>query len=143
VKTSGSKGLHVVVALDGSAAYERTRPLAQHVAKVLERQYPKQCISVQNKDRRAGKVLVDWNQNGFTNTTAAPYSLRATPTERVSTPITWDELAAVAQARDATALMFTPTQTLDRLEVHGDLWSGALTTRRASGPRLDRLAALD
>jgi bifunctional non-homologous end joining protein LigD len=143
VKTSGSKGLHVVVPLDGTADYDRTRPLAQQVARALERRYPKQCLSVQNKDRRAGKVLVDWNQNGFTNTTAAAYSLRATATERVSTPITWDELLAVVQARDAAALTFTPGQVLDRVARDGDLWAGVLRTRKASAPRLDRLARLD
>jgi bifunctional non-homologous end joining protein LigD len=143
VKTSGSKGLHVVVPLDGSATYDRTRPLSQHVARVMERRYPQQCISVQNKDRRAGRVLVDWNQNGFTNTTAAPYSLRATATERVSTPITWDELTTAAIAKDRAALTFTPAQILERVATHGDLWSGALDTQRASDTALDRLAAVE
>jgi bifunctional non-homologous end joining protein LigD len=142
VKVSGSKGVHVVAPLDGSVTYERTRPLSQHVAKILERRYPKQCIAVQNKDRRAGRVLVDWNQNGFTNTTAAPYSLRSTSAERVSTPITWEDLAAAVTSRDGSALSFTPVDVLDRIARIGDLWAPLMGSVAPSTPALDRLAAL-
>lgn len=125
VKTSGSKGLHLAVPLDGSATYEQVRPLAQRVADALAAQHPDLVVSVQTKAKRVGKVLVDWNQNGFTNTTACVYSLRATPEPRVSTPITWDELDDALIAGDAGRLAFGPAEVLDRVASRGDLWGAA------------------
>jgi len=125
VKTSGSKGLHLAVPLDGSATYEQVRPLAQRVADALAAQHPDLVVAVQTKARRVGKVLVDWNQNGFVNTTACVYSLRATPQPRVSTPITWDELDDALADGDADQLAFGPAEVLERVTRLGDLWAQA------------------
>jgi bifunctional non-homologous end joining protein LigD len=72
------------------------------------------------KALRPGKVLVDWSQNNPAKTTVAPYSLRARPEPTVSTPLTWDEVAA------ARPLSFTAPQVLARVRAHGDLAAGAL-----------------
>jgi bifunctional non-homologous end joining protein LigD len=122
LKTSGGKGLHVVAPLEGQT-YEQTRPFAQALAQALERQHPGEVVSVQRKEARSGRVLVDWNQNGFTNTTVAAYSLRATPAPLVSTPITWDELDDAMSAGDPGRLRFGPDAVLARLAVHGDLFA--------------------
>ncbi len=124
IKTSGSKGLHVSMPVtDPAFTYDQTRPFAHAVAQGLEQQFPDLVVSVQKKDARGGKILVDWNQNGFTNTTVAAYSLRATPEPRVSTPITWDELDDAMVAGDPTRLAFGPDQVVERIETLGDLWS--------------------
>jgi bifunctional non-homologous end joining protein LigD len=63
-------------------------------------------------------VLIDWSQNNRYKTTIAPYSLRGRPAPTVSTPITWDEVAACRHPND---LVFTADDVLDRVETHGDL----------------------
>jgi DNA primase len=78
------------------------------------------------KDRRSGKVFVDWSQNNTAKTTVAPYSLRAraahgAPT--VSTPLTWDE---VEGCTDAEELVFSPEGVLARIAEHGDIYASAL-----------------
>jgi len=136
IKTSGSKGLHLVVPLDGKSTYDDTRPFAQRLAALLARSHPDKVVAIQRKTERGGKVLVDWNQNGFTNTTVAAYSLRATASPQVSTPITWDELDDALSADDSTLLVFGPDQVLSRIAEHGDLHKAALKTRRATSTRL-------
>ena len=78
----------------------------------LERQLPDRVVATMAKQRRAGRVFVDWAQNHPTKTTIAAYSLRAMPEPTVSTPVTWDE---VEDARDARA----------RPDVHGGRRAGA------------------
>ena len=78
------------------------------------------------KDRRRGKVFVDWSQNNTSKTTVAPYSLRAravhgAPT--VSTPLTWTE---VEECGDPAELVFSPEDVLARIAEHGDLYASAL-----------------
>jgi bifunctional non-homologous end joining protein LigD len=136
VKTSGSKGLHLVVPLDGKSTYDETRPFSQQLAATLARRYPSQVVAIQRKTERPGKVLVDWNQNGFTNTTVAAYSLRATAAPQVSTPISWDELDDALAAGDPQRLVFGPEEVLARVEERGDLHKGALKTRRTTASRL-------
>jgi bifunctional non-homologous end joining protein LigD len=142
VKTTGSKGLHLVVPLDATTSYEILRPLARQVAQAMERRAPKRCISVQDKVRRAGKVLVDWNQNGLTNTTAAAYSLRARTDPTVSTPVTWDEVDQAVAARDASQLRFTSDQVLARIADRGDLWTETPTAGHEELGRLHRWASV-
>ncbi len=121
VKTSGSKGLHVIVPLEGTSTYDDTRPYSQAVAQTLAQRHRDLVVAVQRKELRAGRVLVDWNQNGFTNTTACVYSLRATPTPRVSTPVTWDEIDDALTTADPDRLSFGPDEVLARIATHGDL----------------------
>jgi bifunctional non-homologous end joining protein LigD len=68
---------------------------------------------------RPGKVLVDWSQNNGSKTTVVPYSLRARAHPTVSTPLTWDEVAACQHPAD---LVFTATDLPDRIAALGDLW---------------------
>jgi bifunctional non-homologous end joining protein LigD len=69
---------------------------------------------------RPGKVLIDWSQNNGSKTTIAPYSLRAREHPTVSTPVTWDEVAA---CREVSDLFFTAPDTLARVDEHGDLFA--------------------
>jgi bifunctional non-homologous end joining protein LigD len=77
------------------------------------------------RNLRSGKVLVDWSQNSRHKTTIGVYSLRARPTPTVSTPVTWDEVAAAADGR--AGLVFTTDEVLARVASHGDLFAGAAT----------------
>ncbi len=118
-KTSGSKGMQLTapVSVDSPA---RTSPYARALAERLERQRPDLVVSRMTKALRPGKVLVDWSQNNPAKTTVAPYSLRAKEQPTVSTPLTWDEVAAGAP------LSFTSEHVLERVTDLGDLFAGTL-----------------
>jgi bifunctional non-homologous end joining protein LigD len=134
-KTSGSKGLQVYVPLNSGCTYDQTKPFSKAVAELLEAEAPERVVSRQRKDLRGGKVLVDWSQNDEHKTTVNVYSTRARDRPTVSTPVTWDEVRACAQARDAALLTFTTDDVLRRVGSEGDLFAAALSVTQ----RLPRL----
>ncbi len=127
-KTSGSKGMQLYASVTTSSA-ERTSDYAKRLAERLEAELPKLVVSRMAKDLRRRRVFIDWSQNNPKKTTVAPYSLRARPTPTVSTPVTWDEVAACRKPAD---LSFTADEVLDRVDEHGDLFEPLLT----KGPKL-------
>jgi bifunctional non-homologous end joining protein LigD len=125
-KTSGSKGMQVYVPLNTPASYAATKPFAQGIAQVLERRNPDLIVSDMSKQRRTGKVLIDWSQNDEHKTTVCVYSLRAREQPTVSTPVTWDEVEGVLRSRDADELTFTSDAVLERVAAHGDAFAPVL-----------------
>lgn len=127
VKTSGKKGLQIVVPLtptpcDDVVAY--ARKLAERLASAHGDIFvPTNAIAA-----RTGKVLVDYLQNLPARNTVSVYSLRGTPTPRVSTPVTWDEVGAVSRDED---LRFAPADVARRLAELGDLWADVLDPDQA------------
>lgn len=96
LKTSGGKGYHVVVPLRPSASWEAFHDFARRVAEVMEQKWPDRYTSNVRKIKRGGKIFIDWIRNGRGATSVAPYSIRARKGARVSMPIAWEELDAVA-----------------------------------------------
>jgi bifunctional non-homologous end joining protein LigD len=120
-KTSGSKGMQLYAPVDVSAAPAgagATSAYAKDLAGRLERAHPDLVIARMTKKDRAGKIFIDWSQNNPAKTTVAAYSLRAREHPTVSTPITWDEVAACRRASD---LRFLAGDVLDRVADLGDL----------------------
>ena len=99
-KTSGSKGMQVYVPLNTPTTYDETKAFARALAQLLERRDPELVVSDMSKERRRGKVFVDWSQNDEHKTTVCVYSLRARERPTVSTPLTWDEVEAVVGSGD-------------------------------------------
>ena len=126
-KTSGSKGMQVYVPLNTEAGYEGTKTVALGLAQRLEREHPEAVVSVMEKARRGGKVFIDWSQNDQHKTTVNVYSLRARPRPTVSTPLTWEEVEACWQAKDASKLVFEAPAVLTRVDKMGDLFAPLLT----------------
>lgn len=93
--TTGSRGYHVVVALDRSADYDEVRPFARRVAETLAEDHPDRLTVEQRKEKRGDRVFVDWLRNGYAQLAVAPYALRARPGAPVATPLDWDELGKV------------------------------------------------
>jgi bifunctional non-homologous end joining protein LigD len=122
-KTSGSKGLQLYVPLNTPVTYNETKPFAHALARLLEQRHPGEVLSVMAKDRRKGKVFIDWSQNDDSKTTVCVYSLRARPRPTVSTPVTWDEVAAAVDAGDPNLLVFEAADVLERVERDGDLFA--------------------
>ena len=131
VKTSGSKGMQLYVPLNGKATYEDTRPFAQALAQLIAKQTPDEVLAKMGKKTdRSGKVLIDWYQNNERKTTIAVYSLRARERPTVSTPVTWEEVEAVAESGDGSKLIFEASDVLKRIEKHGDLFAPVLELKQ-------------
>jgi bifunctional non-homologous end joining protein LigD len=123
-KTSGSKGLQLVIPLNTPTTYDDTSQFALAVGQLLERQR-RDVLTNMNRARRPGKVFIDWSQNNRHKTTIAAYSLRARPHPTVSTPVTWQEVGACA-AGDAS-LVFEADDVIARVESNGDLFADVAT----------------
>ena len=126
VKTSGSKGLHMSVGLRPSVDAEQTKAFALALGRILESRDPQSVTVNMAREQRGGRVFVDWSQNDRHKTTVCAYSLRATALPQVSTPVSWDEVAAAIDARDASALQFEADAVLARVDELGDLYAGSL-----------------
>jgi bifunctional non-homologous end joining protein LigD len=95
LKTTGSRGYHVVVPLRREAGFDDVRAFARDLARVLVDRAPDLLTLEARKDKRGDRVLVDVQRNGYGQTAVPPYAARARPGAPVSTPITWDELSRV------------------------------------------------
>jgi bifunctional non-homologous end joining protein LigD len=93
VKTTGGKGLHVVVPLRPASTWEESFEFSRAISEEMERAQPRAYTTSMPKARRRGKILIDYLRNNRGNTSVAAYSTRARPGAPVSTPITWEELA--------------------------------------------------
>ncbi|MFI1957197.1 non-homologous end-joining DNA ligase [Streptomyces althioticus] len=91
VKTSGSKGLHLLTGVRGSSP-EQVSEYAKALAVEAEKAMPRLVLHQMRRSLRPGKVFVDWSQNAARKTTAAPYTLRARAEPLVSAPVTWQEV---------------------------------------------------
>ncbi|HSI80695.1 MAG TPA: non-homologous end-joining DNA ligase [Solirubrobacterales bacterium] len=130
-KTSGSKGLQIYLPLNGDVDFDATKDFARAVAQALERSEPELVVSRQKKELRKGKVLVDWGQNDRAKTTVAVYSLRCRERPWVSTPLTWDEVEALAEEGDPEAVRFEAADVIERIDDHGDLFAPVLELEQA------------
>lgn len=112
-KTSGSRGVHVLVRIRPAWSFTEVRRAALAVAREVERRAPTLATSKWWKEERHG-VFLDYNQNARDRTTASAYSVRPTPDARVSMPLTWDALATCDPAA------FTIATVPGLVAAHGD-----------------------
>jgi DNA ligase D-like protein (predicted polymerase) len=103
-KTSGNRGMHVIVRLERRWSFDQVRRAALALAREVERRAPKLATSKWWKEERHG-VFVDYNQNAKDRTVASAYSVRPTPDARVSAPLGWDEVPDAAPADFTLATM--------------------------------------
>jgi bifunctional non-homologous end joining protein LigD len=94
VKTSGSSGLHILLPLGGACTWEQSRTLGMLISQVISRQLPKIATIVRSPKKRAGKVYLDYVQNGHGRLIVAPYCVRPLPGAPVSAPLRWREVGA-------------------------------------------------
>ena len=123
VKTSGKRGLHVVVPIAPGPSHAEATGFAERVASAVAKVLPDVATVERMKNKRHGKLYVDFGQNGEGRTIVAPYTIRARDGAVVSTPILWDE---VTEELDPTK--FTIRSVLDRVAKKGDLFAGVLAS---------------
>ena len=103
-KTSGSRGMHVIVRIERHWTFDEVRRAALALAREVEGRAPKIATSKWWKEERHG-VFVDYNQNAKDRTVASAYSVRPTPEARVSAPLAWDEVESADPADFTLATM--------------------------------------
>jgi bifunctional non-homologous end joining protein LigD len=124
-KTSGSRGIHVLVPVARRHSFSEAREFAAIVGSALERAHPGLVTTEWSKAKRRG-VLVDANQNRPGATNAMVYSVRPRAGAPVSTPLRWDEVVAGLDPAG-----FTMETVLDRVARHGDLFEGVLAGKQS------------
>jgi bifunctional non-homologous end joining protein LigD len=117
VKTTGSRGYHVVVPLRRGGDFDQVRRFARALAQVLVEREPRLLTLEARKDKRGDRVLVDVQRNGYGQTAVPPYAVRARPGAPVATPITWAELGRVEPDG------YTIRSVRRRLARGGDRWA--------------------
>lgn len=131
-KTSGSRGLHILVRIAPEWSYRDVRLAAETLAREVEHRAPGLATARWWKEERGESVFVDFNQNAKDRTVASAYSVRPLPDARVSTPLTWEEV------RTARPEQFTVPTVMQRFAEIGDPHAGI----DGAVGRLDGLLAL-
>jgi bifunctional non-homologous end joining protein LigD len=135
VKTTGSKGFHIAVPLDGHADFEDVARFAHAVGRRLVERDPDHLTLEFHKADRGGRILVDTGRNGYSATFAAAYSVRARPGAPVSAPCTWREL----ERGEIGPQTFSLRTMARRVTAVGDPWSEIRRQGRSLHRALDRL----
>jgi len=117
LKTTGGKGLHVVLPIEPTP-WEEAKLFTQTVARAMEADDPEHYISTSTKAKRTNKIFVDYLRNSREATAVAPYSTRARPGAPVSVPIDWSELRRLKGANQ-----YTVNNLMARLKRKKDPWA--------------------
>jgi len=135
-KTSGKKGLHVLVPIRPGPDTDEVRDFAERMGHLLARAHPTELTMEFSIARRKGRVYLDPGRNGFTQSVAAPWCVRRVPGAVVSTPLDWAE---VKPTFDPTRFTMT---TIARRVARPDPWRDFFRRRQALGPALAAVARL-
>jgi bifunctional non-homologous end joining protein LigD len=138
IKTSGSKGFHIAVPLDGKSDFGTVARFAHAVGTIMVKRYPEKLTQEFHKVDRGGRILVDTGRNGYSATYAATYTVRARPGAPVSAPCTWEELER-GEVGPKTFALRTMGQ---RIADVGDLWVDLLRKKRSLRRPIEQLKKL-
>ena len=135
VKTTGSKGYHVAVSLDGSVDLPSAAHFADAVGTLLARRDPKHLTQEFHKVDRDGRILVDTGRNNYSATFAAAYAVRARPGAPISAPCAWEEIERGAVGPRTFTLRTMQT----RVSSAGDPWAEMLRRKQSLEKAIERL----
>lgn len=138
VKTSGSKGFHIVVPLDASTRYEDSWRFAHAAGAVLVKRHPELFTQEFLKTERGTRILIDTGRNGMGATFAATYAVRPKPGAPISAPCTWEELESGQVAPQSFHLRTLP----ERVQRLGDLWAELPARGQSLAGPLERIDTL-
>jgi bifunctional non-homologous end joining protein LigD len=138
VKTTGSKGFHIVVPLDGKTTMDTAARFADAVGRLFVSLAPDSLTQEFSKSDRAGRIYVDTGRNGYSATFAAPYTIRAKPGAPVSAPCTWEEV----ESGHVSPGSFTLRDMPKRVAEVGDLWRDLRRRGRSLRRPMEKVTAL-
>lgn len=118
VKTSGSKGLHVLIPIKRNVSFDQTRGFATYIAQKVIEKHSNDFTLEFRKEKRGGRILLDIFRNAYAQTVVAPYAVRPKPMAPVSMPVSWKEVAS----GQLTAQKYTISNVPQLLKEQGDLW---------------------
>ncbi len=125
-RTTGGKGLHVVVPLEPAAHWDAVKPFCRAFAETLSQEQPERFLSTVRKADRQGRILIDWLRNGLGATAIASFSPRARDGATVATPVGWGEVD-----RRLDPAKFTLRSVPERLgRLKADPWEGFASLRQ-------------
>lgn len=137
LKTTGSRGLHVIIPLRRQQGFDAVRDFARDLARVLEKRHPRTLTTEQRKAKRKGRLYLDVGRNAYGQTAVAPYAVRGLRGAPVAMPLDWSELGR----RGLDARSFDVASMARRLE-QADPWSGWRRRARSLGDARRRLREL-
>lgn len=132
--TTGSRGLHLVVPLDGRQDFDGVREFAHEVAELAAARHPDRLTTAARKQERGDRLYLDVQRNGYAQTAVAPFSVRARPGAPVAVPLTWEQL----DDPGLDARRWTLADAVDQART--DPWAGLPARGRSLGPARRRLA---
>ena len=138
IKTSGSKGFHIAVPLDGKSDFGTVARFAHGVGQILVKRDPDNLTQEFSKVDRGGRILVDTGRNGYSATFAAAYTVRARSGAPVSAPCSWEEV----ESGEIGPKSLTLRNMQARVSSRGDLWADMLKTRKSLVRPIARLRKL-
>lgn len=138
IKTTGSKGFHIVVPLDGRTPIATAARFANAVGHLFVSRAPDRLTQEFSKDDRGSRIYVDTGRNGYSATFAAAYTVRAKRGAPVSAPCTWQEV----ERGDVHPRSFTVGNMGDRIGRVGDVWADLRRRGRSLSKPIDRLKCL-
>lgn len=138
VKTSGSKGFHIVVPVDGKTPMELVARFANAVGTMFVSLAADRLTQEFSKADRGGRIYVDTGRNGYSATFASAYTVRAKPGAPVSAPCTWDEV----ERGDVNPRTFTLRNMPDRIARVGDVWADLPDHRQSLKRPMEKLRRL-
>jgi bifunctional non-homologous end joining protein LigD len=119
LKTSGGKGLHVVVPLKRLHGWDTVKGFSQAIVDHLARTIPQRFVAKSGPKNRIGKIFADYLRNGWGATTVSAWSARARPGLGISVPVTWEELEAITSSAH-----WTVANVQSRLSAGNAPWAG-------------------
>lgn len=134
LKTSGGKGMHVVVPIRRHYGWDAVKGFAQALVIHLAETIPERFVAKSGPRNRVGKIFVDYLRNGFGATTVSAWSVRARPGLGVSVPIEWDELPMLQSAAQWTVRTIG-----ERLAVGNEPWAAMEKSRKGLAAAMKRL----
>jgi bifunctional non-homologous end joining protein LigD len=122
IKTSGGKGLHVVVPMSARLDYDTVKAFSQRIVQHLAATIPQRFVAKSGPTNRVGKIFVDYLRNGFNATTATAFSARARPGLGVSMPIAWEELPEITSGAQWTIADARDRMSFQKADPWADYW---------------------
>ncbi len=131
LKTSGGKGLHVVVPIKRLRGWDTVKDFSQAIVQHLATTIPQRFVAKSGPSNRVGKIFIDYLRNGFGATTVSAWSVRARPGLGVSVPVGWEELESLTSASRWSA-----SNIHDRLDKGNGPWTGYEAAKRSILPAM-------